>query len=159
MDDSGREMSFSCGLEGCAADNAAAIEAGILEVLQKVALEGVPQDQVEAVLHQVELSQREIGGDSYPYGLQLLLNGLTAALQDADPLALWDVDAVLAEMRQAIQDPDYIKNMIKTVLLDNPHRVRLTLKPDTTINQKRQAAEVARLALSLIHISEPTRPY
>jgi Zn-dependent M16 (insulinase) family peptidase len=61
-------------------------------------------------------------------------------------LALWDVDAVLAEMRQAIQDPDYIKNMVKTVLLDNPHRVRLTLKPDTTINQKRQAAEVARLA-------------
>ncbi|MDO8417540.1 MAG: insulinase family protein [Agitococcus sp.] len=146
LDDSGREMSFSCGLEGCAADNAAAIEAGILEVLQKVALEGVPQAEVEAVLHQVELAQREIGGDSYPYGLQLLLNGLTAALQDADPLALWDVDAVLAEMRQSIQDPDYIKNMVKTVLLDNPHRVRLTLKPDTTINQKRQAAEAARLA-------------
>ena len=34
LDDSGREMSFSCGLEGCAADNDAAIEAGILEVLQ-----------------------------------------------------------------------------------------------------------------------------
>ncbi len=146
LDDSGREMSFSCGLEGCAADKAADIEAGILEILQKVAQEGVPQQDVEAVLHQVELSQREIGGDSYPYGLQLLLNGLTAALQDADPLALWDVDAVLAEMRHAIQDPDYIKNLVKTNLLDNAHRVRLTLKPDTTINQKRQAAEAARLA-------------
>jgi Zn-dependent M16 (insulinase) family peptidase len=43
LDDSGREMSFGCGLEGCAADKAAEIEAGILEVLQKVALEGVPQ--------------------------------------------------------------------------------------------------------------------
>jgi Zn-dependent M16 (insulinase) family peptidase len=146
LDDSGREMSFGCGLEGCAADKAAEIEAGILAVLQKVALEGVPQQDVEAVLHQVELSQREIGGDSYPYGLQLVLNGLTAALQDADPLALWDVDAVLAEMRQSIQDPDYIKGLVKTALLDNPHRVRLTLKPDATINQKRQAAEVARLA-------------
>ncbi len=146
LDDAGREMSFGCGLEGCAADKAAEIEAGILEILQKVALEGVPQQDVEAVLHQVELSQREIGGDSYPYGLQLVLNGLTAALQDADPLALWDVDSVLAEMRQAIQDPDYIKGLVKTALLDNPHRVRLTLKPDATINQKRQAAEVARLA-------------
>jgi Zn-dependent M16 (insulinase) family peptidase len=46
------------------------------------------KQEVEAVLHQVELSQREIGGDSYPYGLQLLLNGLTAALQDADPLSV-----------------------------------------------------------------------
>ncbi len=146
LDDNGREMSFACGLEGCAADKAAEIETGILEVLQKVALEGVPQEDVEAILHQVELSQREIGGDSYPYGLQLVLNGLTAALQDADPLALWDVDSVLAEMRHAIQDPDYIKNLVKTALLDNPHRVRLTLKPDATINQKRQAAEAARLA-------------
>ena len=146
LDDSGREMSFGCGLEGCAADKAVEIEAGILEILQKVALEGVPHEDVEAVLHQVELSQREIGGDSYPYGLQLVLNGLTAALQDADPLALWDVDSVLAELRHAIQDPDYIKNLVKTALLDNPHRVRLTLKPDATINQKRQAAEAARLA-------------
>jgi Zn-dependent M16 (insulinase) family peptidase len=56
------------------------------------------------------------------------------------------VDSVLAEMRHAIQDPDYIKNLVKTALLDNPHRVRLTLKPDATINQKRQAAEAARLA-------------
>jgi Zn-dependent M16 (insulinase) family peptidase len=155
LDDSGREMSFGCGLEGCAADKAAEIEAGILEVLQKVALEGVPQQDVEAVLHQVELSQREIGGDSYPYGLQLVLNGLTAALQDADPLALWDVDAVLAEMRQSIQDPDYIKGLVKTALLDNPHRVRLTLKPDATINQKRQAAEVARLAKMQQQLSDP----
>jgi hypothetical protein len=35
LDDSGREMSFSCGLEGCAADKAAEIEAGILEVCKK----------------------------------------------------------------------------------------------------------------------------
>mgnify|MGYP000644438516 CR=1 FL=1 len=146
LDDAGREMSFGCGLEGCAADKAAEIEAGILEVLQKVAVEGVAQEDVEAVLHQIELSQREIGGDSYPYGLQLVLNGLNAALQDADPLALWDVDSVLAQLRQSIQDPDYIKNLVKTALLDNPHRVRLTLKPDNTISQKRQAAEAARLA-------------
>ncbi|HNL79910.1 MAG TPA: insulinase family protein, partial [Agitococcus sp.] len=146
LDDNGREMSFACGLEGCAADKAADIEAGILEVLQKVAVEGVAQEDVEAVLHQIELSQREIGGDSYPYGLQLVLNGLNAALQDADPLALWDVDSVLAQLRQSIQDPDYIKNLVKTALLDNPHRVRLTLKPDNTISQKRQAAEAARLA-------------
>ncbi|HMY27579.1 MAG TPA: insulinase family protein [Agitococcus sp.] len=146
LDDNGREMSFACGLEGCAADKAAEIEAGILDVLQKVAVEGVAQEEVEAVLHQIELSQREIGGDSYPYGLQLVLNGLNAALQDADPLALWDVDSVLAQLRQSIQDPDYIKNLVKTALLDNPHRVRLTLKPDNTISQKRQAAEAARLA-------------
>ncbi len=145
LDDSGREMSFSCGLENCKAEDAVIIEGGILGVLEAVARDGVPQEDVEAVLHQVELSQREIGGDSYPYGLQLILNGLTAALHDSDPLALWDTDAVLAEMRQAIQDPAYIKQLVRDALLDNPHRVRLTLKPDTELGERRHLAEAARL--------------
>jgi Zn-dependent M16 (insulinase) family peptidase len=146
LDDNGREMSFSCGLEGSDALKAVEIEQGILTVLQEVAEQGVPREDVEAVLHQVELSQREIGGDSYPYGLQLILNGLGAALQDSDPLVLWDVDAVLAEMREAIADPEYIGNLIRRALLDNPHRVRLTLKPDTGLSARQQAAEAAQLA-------------
>ena len=31
---------------------------------------------VDAILHQIELHQREINGDSMPYGLSLILNGL-----------------------------------------------------------------------------------
>jgi Zn-dependent M16 (insulinase) family peptidase len=31
---------------------------------------------VDAILHQIELHQREINGDGTPYGLSLILNGL-----------------------------------------------------------------------------------
>ncbi|RZU47068.1 hypothetical protein EV700_1459 [Fluviicoccus keumensis] len=154
LDDNGREMSFSCGLEGCSTDQVQAIEDGILNVLRDVVEKGVPQEDVEAVLHQVELSQREIGGDSYPYGLQLILNGLGAALQDSDPLALWDVDAVLAELRQSIQDPAFIGRLLQEKLLDNSHRVRLTLKPDTGLSARQQQAEAARLARLQAALSE-----
>jgi len=157
LDDNGREMSFSCGLEGSATEKAAEIEEGILSVLRNVAAEGVPQEDVEAVLHQVELSQREIGGDSYPYGLQLILNGLGAALQDSDPLALWDVEAVLSELRDAIRDPAYIRGLVQRCLLDNPHRVRLTLKPDTGLSARQQAAEAAQLAKRRAMLNEAER--
>lgn len=145
VDDSGRELSFMCGVEGSEADRAPAFEQGVLAVLRDVAANGVPLDDVEAVLHQLELSQREIGGDGYPYGLQIILNGLGAILHDGDPVALWDIDAVLAELRVAIQDPAFIPSLVKKWLLDNPHCVRLTLKPDTGLSGKRREAEAARL--------------
>lgn len=146
VDDSGRETSFMCGIEGAEPEHAEALEQGVLEVLRRVAEEGVAQEDVEAVLHQLELAQREIGGDHYPYGLQLIMNGLGAVLHDGDPVALWDIDAVLADLRAAIKNPDYVKNLVRRWLLDNPHRVRLTLAPDTKLSDTRRAREAARLA-------------
>jgi Zn-dependent M16 (insulinase) family peptidase len=145
VDDSGREMSFLCGIEGAEPESAQALEDGVLAVLKQVAAEGVPLEDVEAVLHQLELSQREIGGDSYPYGLQLIMNGLGAVLHDGDPVSLWDMDAVLAELRQAIKNPQYIRDLVQRWLLDNPHRVRVTLVPDTALSATRREREAARL--------------
>ena len=42
----------------------------ILDVLRDVAENGLPQEQVAASLHQLELSQREVSGGGYPYGLK-----------------------------------------------------------------------------------------
>ncbi|HWV16000.1 MAG TPA: insulinase family protein [Cellvibrio sp.] len=154
MDDSSREMAFVCGLEGCATEKAGEVEALILATLQKVADEGVPLSQVEASLHQLELHQREVGGDGYPYGLQLILTGLTSATHRGDPIALLDMEAALTRLREKIQDPEFVKNLVKTWLLDNNHRVRLILKPDTQLNARIQAAEVARLAAIKAQLSE-----
>ncbi len=147
LDDQNREMAFMCGLEGSEPEHAAAFESLVLDVLQHVVEQGVPQEQVEAVLHQFELSQREIGGDSYPYGLQLVLNGLNAVLQEADPVALWDIEPSLQSLRLAIQDPAYVPSLVRRLLLDNPHRVRVTLRPDAELSHRRDALEAAQLAV------------
>ncbi|MDO8343102.1 MAG: insulinase family protein [Cellvibrio sp.] len=146
LDDSSREMAFVCGLEGCALEDAAKVEAMILDIMQKVADEGVPQEQIEASLHQLELSQREVGGDGYPYGLQLILTGLTSATHRGDPIALLDMDAALENLRRKTQNPQFIQETVRKWLLDNPHRVRLTMRPDLKMNGRIQAAEIARLA-------------
>ncbi|WP_210395350.1 insulinase family protein [Motiliproteus sediminis] len=146
LEDSNREMSFMCGMEGSEPEYAEAIEALVLEVLQRVASEGVPQEHVEAVLHQLELSQREIGGDGYPYGLQLILAGLSTAVHRGDPISLLNLDPVLEQLQERIKDRDYIPSLVQRLLLDNPHRVRVTLRPDRELAKRRDAAERARLA-------------
>jgi presequence protease len=145
LQDSTREMIFAAGVEGSEPEHAAAVEALILGVLEKIAAEGVEKEQVEAVLHQLELSQREISGDGFPFGLQLLVHALGPALHGVDPVAALDIDPILAELRQQIEDADFIPSLVRE-LLTNPHRVRLTLRPDPNLAAEQQAAEAERLA-------------
>lgn len=145
LEDSLRELTFVCGLEGSDAEHTEAVENLILETIRDVAENGVPQERVEAVLHQLELHQREIGGDSYPYGLQLILNGLASATHRGDPLAVLNLEPVLAQLHEDIKDPRFIKNLARE-LLENPHRVTLTLTPDRQLAERRDAAEARRLS-------------
>lgn len=146
LEDSNREMSFMCGVEGSEAKHAEAVENLVLQVLNDVAENGVDQSQVEAVLHQLELGQREIGGDGYPYGMQLILGGLSSAMHRGDPMAVLNLDPVLEQLREDIKDPDFIKNLVKKNLLDNKHRVRLVMKPDTSLSKAKEKVEADKLA-------------
>ena len=146
LEDSNREMSFMCGVEGSEETNAEAVESLVLNVLKDVAENGVDQSQVEAVLHQLELGQREIGGDGYPYGMQLILGGLSAAIHRGDPVAVMNLEPVLEKLREDIKDPDFIKNLVKKNLLDNQHRIRLAMKPDTELSKAKEQAEAEKLA-------------
>jgi Zn-dependent M16 (insulinase) family peptidase len=157
LEASNREMSFVCGLEGSKPENADALEALALGVLQEMADKGVPKERVEAVLHQLELSQREVSGDGYPYGLQLMLSGLSCAIHRGDPVALLNLDPVLEELRRDIDDPDYIRTLVRERLLENLHRVRVTLVPDKNLSERRKLAEKSRLARIKADLDESAR--
>lgn len=146
LDDSQRELTFVCGLEGSNPEQASAVETLILDTLQNIADNGIPKEQLEASLHQLELQQREVGGDSYPYGLQMILTSLTSATHRGDPIALLNLEPALASLRKGIESESFIKDLARELLLENPHRVRLTLRPDEDMNDLRQAAETAQLA-------------
>ena len=145
LDDSTREMTFGCGLEGSERAQAEKVEALVFSVLKKVAEEGVPSEQVEAVLHQLELHQREIKGGGTPYGLRLAVGATSRALHGGDPISALDIDETIAELRRRAQEKNFIPNLVHNWLLDNPHRVRVTLYPDPTLDAKTRAAEQDRL--------------
>jgi len=146
LDDSNREMLFCCGVEGSNPDNSAAVEQLVLDVFEDIAKNGVPKEFVDAVLHQLELSQREIRGDGMPFGLQLILGGLSSAMLRGETMDVLDLDPALKRLGEAAEKDDFIQNSIKQLFLDNKHRVRLTLRPDAELSELRNAAEVERLA-------------
>ncbi len=154
LEDSNREMIFACGLEGSEPERAEAVEQEILACLEQVKQRGVEQKQIEAVLHQLELSQREIGGDRYPFGLQLIMHAISPAVHGASVAEVLNLDAALVQLREEIQQKNFIPDLIDRLLLNNPHRLRLVLKPDANLAAEKIAAEKARLALIKSNLSE-----
>ncbi len=146
LDDSQKDLSFLCGIEGSDSNKVEEFEQQILGLFEKIAEEGVSEEQLEACLHQLELHQREIGGDSYPYGLQLILSALNSATHRGDPISLLDIEPAFARLREAAKEPNFVQNLARELLVDNPHRVTLVMSPDSKINARKTAAEKARLA-------------
>ena len=139
------EMNFMCGVEGSEPEHADAIERLILGVLENVAEQGIPEDRLDAVLHQLELSQREVGGDGWPYGLQLIFSCMSAAVHRGDPIGLLDLDTALQELRQEIKDPGFIKRLVSELLLGNSHRVKVVMKPDRELASRLIEEEQTKL--------------
>ncbi len=154
LDDSGLQMVFVCGLEGCEESGQDDFEALVLDALQNTITQGVEQNRLVALLDQLELQQREISGDSHPYGLQLILSCLATALHRGEPASMLNIDPVLEQLRKDIESPNFITALIKRVLLDNPHRVTVTLTPDAHLNQQLITEETDRLAAIKATLSE-----
>ena len=146
LEDGCREMFFACGIEGSEPERADALEDLALGVIERVAQDGVPDEDIQASLHQIELEQREIGGDHYPYGLQLIMNCLGAAVHRGDPIAHLDKDSALAQLRADTEDAGFVPGLARRLLLENPHRLRLSMAPDARMAERQRADETQRLA-------------
>ena len=145
LEDSNKEMCFMCGVEGSDPEKVLEVEALIESTLKEVAENGVSSEQIESVLHQLELSQREVGGDSYPFGLQLILSALGAATHYGDPVGLLNIDPALVRLREKAQQPSFVKDLVEKHLLNNAHRVTLTLYPDEGVDERKANAEKEQL--------------
>jgi Zn-dependent M16 (insulinase) family peptidase len=145
LDDSHYEMVFYTGLRGSNPEHAEAVEQGIIDLLTDVASAPIDDETIETILHQIEIDQRHIGGDSVPYGLNLMLEGFSTAIHDGNPIDVWEVDEHLQWLREQVVDPQWLLNLIKTHLLENNHRVRVTLTPDSEKSARLAAAEQTRL--------------
>lgn len=152
-----RDTFFAAGLQGTDPDKADAIEAIILETLEKTATDGFPEERVAAALHQHEFSAREVSGDQYPYGLSLLMRVLGPWLHADDPFSPLLIEKNLQQLRHATRDPQFFPSLIRKHLLDNPHRVSMLLRPDPTHAEREEQALQQRLDQFEQQLGETTR--
>ncbi|RIK40468.1 MAG: peptidase M16 [Chloroflexi bacterium] len=153
-----RQMTFAVGLKGITPDDADKVEELIFATLEKTATEGIDPDTVEAALNSTEFALRENNTGSFPRGLSLLFRALTTWTYGGDPLAPLAYEGLLAALKQNLAaDPQYLQKLIRTHLLENPHRTTVLLTPDPEHNARLAAAEQERLAKAQASMDEATR--
>lgn len=145
LDDSARQIMFFAGVEGTDPEHAEALEMEMLGLFARLAQDGVSPGILEAALDQLEMAHRDVSGDGYPFGLQLLSRALPPFMYGADPLTALDIEAALTALRERAMTPGWFAGQIAIWLRDNPHRVRVTMVPDSEASMREAEREAARL--------------
>ncbi|NGX57799.1 MAG: hypothetical protein K940chlam3_00695 [Chlamydiae bacterium] len=140
------EVPFVIIMQGANPENGEPLEKLILETLEKIVREGIPTNLLESALHQLELSRSEITGDGYPYGLSLFFRSALFKQHQGKPEYGLMIHTLFNDLRESIaKNPRYLEDLIEKYLLQNPHRVLLTLEPSKTQTKEELAQERAKL--------------
>ncbi len=152
--DDNRTTCFAVGLQGTDPDKLEQIETLILQTLEEIATAGFSSERIEGAIHRLEFSNREVTGDSYPYGLLLLMRMLGPWLHGGEPLAALDFDTQLLQLRKKLAAGPYLVQLLRRWLLDNPHRVTLLLEPDQQLREREERALQEKLARQAARLDE-----
>lgn len=143
-----RQAAFAAGLKGLSVQDGTkveAVEALVLGTLRRIADEGLEDELVESAIHQLELSRKEVSNAGWPYGLKVFFRFASTWLYGGDPLRALRLEEDLAKLNEARAGGGFFERMIRQELLENPHRVRLVLRPDPTLQERQAQEERARI--------------
>ncbi|MBT8363138.1 MAG: insulinase family protein, partial [Deltaproteobacteria bacterium] len=154
FDADNRDTLFVSGLKDIDRSSVGKIKAIIFEVLTDLADNGIEKKLIDSAIHQIEFHRKEITNTPYPYGIKLLLTFSGSWFHGGDPLKILNLDADLAKLQGELEKGPFFENQVKKYLLENPHRILLTLAPDQEMEQK----ENKHLRAELDHIRKDLSP-
>ncbi len=140
----GREQTFHVGLKGTEPDRVTAFESLVLTTLRKLATPGaIGPEMIETALTRLGYMFQEIS-DGFP--LKLASQIYNSWAPGGDPFAWLNGREVLEALRERINhEPDFFEQRIRSLLLDNPHRLTTILQPDPGLGARQEAAVAQRL--------------
>ena len=124
----------------------------LTDALKEVVDKGIDKKAVYSIINSLEFKYREANFGRFPKGLIYGLNFLSSWLYD-DKKALEIADSLtpLAELKKEVES-GYFENLIKTYLLDNPHKAYVALYPEKGKNERLEEQlkdQLARVKASL----------
>lgn len=147
IDEEMSEIPIVITMRGCTEAGAAKLEKVVMDTLQELYEKGIPEEYLESALHQVEFQRVEITGDHYPFGLTLFMRAGLLQQHGVDPEKGLLIHSLFDQLRSRwSENPSFFKDLLKHYFIDNPHRVHVTLFPDTQLEKKEVAEELERLA-------------
>ncbi len=158
-DSENKDTMFACGLKDVTVDSAEKIQTIIFDVLNELAEKGIDRRLVETALHQIEFHRKEVSNVPFPYGLKMLLRFCGDWIHHGNPADTLQFESLLERFYNELEKGPMLENSIRRYLLDNPHRVLLTLEPDTELarvqhDREQSELEELRLRLSSTDIEE-----
>lgn len=141
-----KEAVFSAGLKDADAAKAKEIEQVVIDALTHLAENGVGSELVEAAIHQFELHTREVSNTGFPYSLKVWFMLKASYEYGGDPYRALQMDSDFKRLRSEVAKGGFFENLIKTRLLDNPHRAVIIVEPDQQLADRQDAAEAERIA-------------
>ncbi len=154
FDADNRDTLFACGLKDVDENDAGKIEKLIFDVLGQLVDEGIDRTLIDSAIHQIEFHRREITNTPYPYGIKLLLTFVGSWLHEGSPEKILMFEKDLEKLRREVAQNGFFEMQIKRYLLENPHRARLVLSPDTDLaeaDRKRVRTELDAIKQRMSH--------
>lgn len=116
----------------------------IYKTLQDLTINGIDKKLLEASLNSTEFKLREADFGPYPKGLIYGLGVLDTWLYGGDPIEGLRYEQALAAMRTGLTS-NYYESLIENYLLDNTHKVIVTLLPQPGKEEADQAAAAKKM--------------
>ena len=142
-----RQMTFTVGLKGVAEEDIEKVQSLISETLEKLANNGFDLELQEAALNTLEFQLRENNTGSYPRGLALMLDALSIWLHDGNPIEAVSYEAPLALVKKRLlEEPKWLLDLMRKHIIENQHRVDLSMIPQKGLRQAEEEIEKKRLS-------------
>ena len=145
------EVPFVIVCKGCSGKDREALSKLIEKRLKEIVSQKIPREEIEASLHQLEFHRTEIVGNHIPYGLTLFMRSALALQHGCPPENALKIHSLFEGLREKLKDSNYLSSLIEKHLLNNSHRLQLTLAPSHTVLQEEIHQE--RLQLDKIKAS------
>lgn len=116
----------------------------IYTTLKTLASQGIDHKRLESILSRMEFNIREKESGSFPEGVMYAIQMLESCLYGGDPAQNLCYNQVFSSIRNKIEK-GYFEQLIKEVLLENPHYARISLQPSKTLGEEKRIRERERL--------------
>ena len=142
-----RQPTFHAGLRGVAPDATGRVHDLVVSTLQEAARRGLSDEDLQAARNRLEFDLRELDVFGGQRGVALALTALGAWLHGRDPLDELAYERALAALDDRLPDgAASLTRLLERSLIDNEHRIRVTVEPDPELSERRTREENERLA-------------
>lgn len=140
----GYEGLFGIGIKGSEPDRMDTFRSLVLDTLRRLCDDGIPSELVENAFRRHSYEVREVAAQR---PLRVAQDVVSSWILGGDPLLYLRMGELLSACRRGWKEnPSVLTDLIRTQLLDNPHRLDLRLVPDAGWQRTVDAAFAERMA-------------